>query len=70
MPKAVLQIVTMNSTDSSDDTSDVVDDFLTARGLNEGEDWDKSYNKKQCPDCGGIHDSDATKCNVCGWLPT
>ncbi|MGM0606244.1 MAG: HVO_0416 family zinc finger protein [Halobacteriota archaeon] len=31
--------------------------------------WEYSYNKKQCPECGGIHDDGAVTCTVCGWQP-
>ncbi len=46
------------------------DEFLSRRGHEtEPAGWDESYNKKQCPDCGGLHGSDATRCSVCGWSP-
>lgn len=46
------------------------DEFLTTRGHDpEREGWEESYNKKQCPDCGGLHDEDAVTCSVCGWRP-
>jgi rubredoxin len=46
------------------------DDFLAQRGHETGEvGWEESYNKKQCPDCGGLHDTAATECSVCGWTP-
>lgn len=50
--------------------NDVFDEFLNQRGY-ETEDpgWEENYNKKQCPDCGGLHDVDATACTVCGWSP-
>jgi hypothetical protein len=49
---------------------DVLDQFLADRGhTTEPERWDRSYNKKQCPDCGGIHDEAAMECAVCGWQP-
>jgi ribosomal protein L40E len=53
---------------SGDD--DVFDRFLTDRG-HEAEPvrWDRSYNKRQCPDCGALHDEDATRCSVCDWQP-
>ncbi|MGB9986726.1 HVO_0416 family zinc finger protein [Salarchaeum japonicum] len=48
----------------------VLDEFLEARGHDTSQvAWDRSYNKKQCPDCGGLHDEDATTCTVCGWAP-
>ena len=49
---------------------ELLDEFLSERG-HEVRDagWDESYNKKQCPDCGGLHHLDATQCSVCGWTP-
>ena len=46
----------------------MLDEFLAQRG-HDVESWDRSYNKQQCPDCGGLHDSGATECSVCGWSP-
>ena len=47
-----------------------VDEFLAQRGHETGSPgWGESYNKKQCPDCGGLHESDASTCTVCGWTP-
>lgn len=58
----------MASAPSPDD--DVFDEFLESRGHEEDErDWERSYNKKQCPDCGGVHADSATQCSVCGWRP-
>jgi len=55
--------------DSGDD--DVFDQFLSQRGHEtERVDWETEYNKKQCPECGGIHDTAATECSVCGWGPS
>ena len=52
----------------SDD--DLFDQFLSDRGHEtEGVGWDESYNKLQCPECGGLHDTAATECSVCGWAP-
>ncbi|SHG43519.1 HVO_0416 family zinc finger protein [Halobaculum gomorrense] len=49
---------------------DLFDEFLTSRGHDvETAQWEESYNKKQCPDCGGLHDGDAVECSVCGWRP-
>jgi len=49
---------------------DVFDDFLDQRGYETSDvGWEENYNKKQCPDCGGLHDVDATSCTVCGWSP-
>lgn len=46
---------------------DLFDQFLAQRGHDVPESWDRSYNKKQCPECGGIHELGATVCGVCGW---
>ncbi|MFB6311972.1 MAG: HVO_0416 family zinc finger protein [Salinirussus sp.] len=49
---------------------DLFDDFLALRGHDmEEADWDHSYNKLQCPECGGLHPSGADGCSVCGWSP-
>jgi hypothetical protein len=45
------------------------DQFLERRGHETTESWDRSYNKKQCPDCSGLHDLSASQCTVCGWQP-
>jgi len=46
------------------------DEFLSQRGHDTGEvGWEENYNKKQCPDCGGLHETGATECGVCGWSP-
>lgn len=58
----------MSSAQESNDG--VLDEFLEARGHDTSPaTWDRSYNKKQCPDCGGLHGVDATACTVCGWEP-
>ncbi|MFB6308655.1 MAG: HVO_0416 family zinc finger protein [Haloarculaceae archaeon] len=55
---------------SAPGADDLVDEFLSQRGHDvETVGWETSYNKKQCPDCGGLHDGDATECTVCGWRP-
>ena len=54
---------------SAPDTDAMLDEFLEDRGHEVPETWDESYNKKQCPDCGGLHDSAAAECSVCGWRP-
>jgi transposase len=54
---------------SAPDTDSMLDAFLADRGHEVPETWDESYNKKQCPDCGGLHDSGAVECSVCGWRP-
>ena len=50
---------------------ELLDEFLSQRGheTEETASWTRDYNKKQCPDCGGLHDLDATTCSVCGWTP-
>ncbi|AKH96891.1 HVO_0416 family zinc finger protein [Halanaeroarchaeum sulfurireducens] len=54
----------MATADTSDDT--VLDQFLENKGHTTAT-WERSYNKKQCPECGAIHDPDAMSCTVCGW---
>ncbi len=54
---------------SSPDTDDLMDRFLTRRGHDVETGWDQSYNKKQCPECGGLHTQGAAECSVCGWRP-
>jgi len=49
---------------------ELLDDFLSQRDNDvDGQTWEENYNKKQCPDCGGLHDTAATECTVCGWTP-
>ena len=49
---------------------DLFDDFLSRRGHEtEHVSWERDHNKKQCPECGGLHDLAATDCGVCGWTP-
>jgi hypothetical protein len=49
---------------------DIFDDFLDERGhTTESPSWERDYNKKRCPDCGGLHGLDASTCSVCGWQP-
>jgi hypothetical protein len=56
---------------SAPDSEDVFDEFLTQRGHDvETNGWEENYNKKQCPECGGLHGTDANQCGVCGWTPT
>ncbi len=57
----------MSSTPDGGD--EVIDRFLSRRDLGEPVRWEESYNKKQCPECGGVHDPGATSCTVCGWTP-
>jgi acetone carboxylase gamma subunit len=52
------------------DGEDVIDQFLSRRGHDtEGVGWQREYNKKQCPECGGLHDMSAAQCSVCDWTP-
>ena len=58
----------MASAPSGDD--DLFDQFLSDNGHEtEQVGWEHSYNKKQCPECGGLHDDAATSCSVCDWAP-
>jgi len=57
----------MSSARSSDDA--LIEEFLTQRGHESVETWETSYSKLQCPDCGGLHESTATNCSICGWAP-
>ncbi|USZ69329.1 hypothetical protein NGM10_06215 [Halorussus salilacus] len=52
------------------DDDALFDEFLSERG-HETEDvgWQEDYNKLQCPECGGLHDTSASECSVCGWHP-
>jgi rubredoxin len=51
-------------------SDDMFDQFLSDRGHEtETVGWDESYNKLQCPECGGLHDTAAAECSVCGWSP-
>lgn len=53
-----------------DGTDDVFDQFLSTRGhTTESVGWEHDRRKKQCPECGGLHDDGATACAVCGWVP-
>ena len=65
----VWYIVTcMASAPSADD--ELFDEFLSDRGHEMAETrWEYSYNKKQCPECGGLNDESSTECSVCGWHP-
>ena len=54
-------------TDAGDE---LFDEFLLARGHDvEHVGWERNHNKLQCPDCGGLHDTTARHCSVCGWQP-
>jgi len=58
----------MASAPSTDD--ELFDEFLADRGhAVRRRSWDESFNKKQCPECGGLHPETATECSVCGWYP-
>jgi ribosomal protein L40E len=58
----------MAATPTPDDA--LFDEFLDDRGHEtEPVQWEQSYNKKQCPECGALHDADAADCTVCGWDP-
>ena len=49
---------------------DVFDEFLSDRGHEtETPTWEEDYNKKRCPECGGLHEMSAAECSVCGWTP-
>jgi hypothetical protein len=51
---------------------ELFDEFLSDRGHETETDsrsWEQDYNKKRCPDCGGLHGLDAVSCTVCGWQP-
>jgi ribosomal protein L40E len=55
---------------SAPDSDDVFDEFLSQRGHDvEERGWEDNYNKKQCPECGGLHGTEAAQCGVCGWTP-
>lgn len=49
---------------------DILDEFLAERGHDTGSaSWERDYNKKRCPECGGLHPLSASECSVCGWAP-
>lgn len=49
---------------------DLFDEFLSRRGHDtESVDWQRDHNKKQCPECGSLHELGAARCSVCGWTP-
>jgi hypothetical protein len=50
------------------DPDALLDEFIDSEG-DRPETWDRSYNKLQCPDCGGLHDEGSVECSVCGWAP-
>ncbi|SFS45814.1 hypothetical protein SAMN04488556_0898 [Halostagnicola kamekurae] len=60
----------MTMATSPSGADDVFDQFLAERGHDVTDaGWERTYNKKQCPECGGVHDTAATDCTVCGWSP-
>ncbi|WP_433625778.1 HVO_0416 family zinc finger protein [Halomicrococcus sp. NG-SE-24] len=60
----------MASAPTGDADESVFDQFLSDRGHEtEQVDWQEEYNKKQCPECGGLHELAASRCSVCGWAP-
>jgi len=55
---------------ASANDDELLDEFLSSNGhRTESAGWEESYNKLQCPECGGLHDRAATECSVCGWTP-
>ena len=54
----------------TDDSGSLFNQFLARKGHEPVETWDRDYNKKQCPECGGLHEITASDCTVCGWVPT
>ena len=60
--------IVMSKAQPSDD--ELFDEFLSTNGHETAPaGWDESYNKKQCPDCGSLHDDGAMTSSVCGWQP-
>lgn len=59
----------MDSAPNAGDADHIVERFLSQRGHETSEEWERDYNKKQCPECGGLHDLTASACSVCGWAP-
>ena len=60
----------MASAPTPDTEDELFDQFLAERGHRTTPvRWDRSYNKKQCPECGGLHEQSASTCSVCGWQP-
>jgi len=49
-------------------SDELIDEYLS-RDTDGPATWNRSYNKLQCPECGGLHDEAATECSVCGWAP-
>jgi ribosomal protein S27AE len=55
---------------SASANDELFDEFLSDRGHETNEqEWEESYNKKQCPDCGALHETARSECSVCGWSP-
>lgn len=62
--------MTCMSSAPSETDDELFDQFLATNGHEtDVARWERSYNKKQCPDCGGLHGDSAQKCTVCGWTP-
>ena len=60
----------MATAPDGDGSSDLVDQCLARRGHEVARvGWERDYNKKQCPECRGLHDMSAHECSVCGWRP-
>ena len=59
----------MVSAPNTGDIEGVFERFLIQNGHGTPQDWERDYNKKQCPECGGLHDLTASDCSVCGWAP-
>ena len=59
----------MASAPSLDATDGAFERFLEDQGHDPTEEWGRDHNKKQCPECGGLHELAATACSVCGWQP-
>lgn len=52
------------------DVADSVEQFLIQNGHeSSAPDWLWDGNKKQCPECYGLHRVSAIECSVCGWVP-
>jgi len=54
---------------TASDPDELVEQFLSRNGHDQQPTWDRSYQKLQCPECGGLHEETATECSVCGWQP-
>lgn len=55
---------------ASNEVGDSVERFLIQRGHEPSHpEWLWDGNKKQCPECYGLHRVTARECSVCGWIP-